>query len=53
MEKSAADVAPDPCGMSENMWKAVHFEAPQITKSVIHCVSWMPLATLLPEKTPP
>ena len=31
----AADVAPDPRGMSENMWKAVL----QITKSMIHCVS--------------
>jgi hypothetical protein len=39
--------------MTENMWKAAHFGAPQITKSMIHCVSWMPLALPSPEKTPP
>jgi len=31
----------------------VHFGAPQIAKIMIHFVSWMPLAPLLPEKTPP
>jgi hypothetical protein len=39
--------------MNEQMWKAVHFGAPQITQSMIHCVLWMLLAPLLPEKTPP
>ena len=45
-------MAPDASGISENMWKAAHFGAPQITKSVIHWTSWMPLATLLLQKTP-
>jgi len=39
--------------MNENMWMPVHFGAPQITKTVILFVSWMPLATPLPQKTPP
>lgn len=53
LAQSATDLAADAGGMSKNMWKRIHFGAPQITKSMIHCVSWMPLATLLPQTTPP
>jgi hypothetical protein len=32
------------------MGKAARFGAPQITKSMIHCISWMPLALPPPAK---
>ena len=41
MEKPATDMAPNAGGVSKNMWKAVHFGAPQITKTVILFVLWI------------
>jgi hypothetical protein len=34
------------------MWKPAYFEVSQITKTMIHFVSWMLIAPLLPKKTP-
>jgi hypothetical protein len=34
------------------MWRPVYFGTPQITKIMIHFVSWMLIAPLLPKKTP-
>jgi transposase len=33
------------------MWKPSYFGTPQITKTMIHFVSWMLIAPLLPKKT--
>jgi hypothetical protein len=34
------------------MWRFAYFGAPQITKTMIHFVSWMLIVPLLPKKTP-
>ncbi len=47
------DVAADKGGMSgEKCGGPTYFGTPQITKIMIHFVSWMLIAPLLPKKTP-
>lgn len=52
MAQSPTDVAADKGGMSEEICDGGHFGESQRSKSVIHFVSWMLIAPLLPKKTP-
>ena len=62
LEESATDVAAEERGLSatteapakrRKTWDHTHFRAPQITRTVILCVAWIPLPRLFPTTSPP